>query len=414
MTALRLIRVLDGLRVTVALALIFAVAPAAGAQTEQPRTIAGIRFHGNYSIPDAELLRVVGVDIGDPLSADTLRLIEQRLRDHDQVGSVEIRERYRSLDDTSQVVLVIVIKESVSVAEKFMFLPVFTWTDEYRITYGARFTIVDLLGAGERLSFPLTWGGEKQAAVEPSLQLDRAALTRLEGGFGVLRRTNPHFDIDDTRQHAWVRGVKRWGVFEIDAGMEWADVTFAELEGPQVTYGFGARLDTRQDTQLPRNAVYLGAGIEHLELLDDNMGFNRPELDIRGYKSFIGRSIIASQVYYRGTDGRLPAWERPFLGGAATVRGYDAGEFIGDNIMLASVELRVPLTPPLPVGLVGVDFFFDTGTVYGYGTSLDKAKFHNSVGGGVYFFVAFIGLKMDVAYDLDDSVHFHFSTGFRY
>ncbi len=402
------------LGVTVAVALLFAVPPAAGAQTEQPRTIAGIRFHGNYSIPDAELLRVVGVDIGDALSADTLRLIEQRLRDHDQVGSVEIRERYRSLNDRSQVVLVIVIKESVSVAEKLMFLPVFTWTDEYGITYGARFTAIDLLGAGERLSFPLTWGGEKQAAVEPSLQLDRAALTRLEGGFGVLRRTNPHFDIDDTRQRAWVRGLKRWGVFEIDADMEWADVTFAEFEAQQVTYGFGARLDTRQDTQLPRNAVYIGASLEHLELLDGDMGFNRPELDIRGYKSFIGRSIIASQVYYRGTDGRLPDWERPFLGGAATVRGYDAGEFIGDNIMLASVELRVPLTPPLPVGLVGLDFFFDTGTVYDYGTGLGKAKFHSGIGGGVYFFVAFIGLKIDVAYDLDDSVHFHFSTGFRY
>ncbi len=350
-----------GPAVTVTLALVFAVAPAAGAQTEQPQTIAGIRFHGNYSIPDAELLRVAGVDIGDPLTAATRRLIEQRLRDHDRVGSLEIRERYRSLNDTSQVVLLIVIKESVSVADKFMFLPVFSWTDEYGITYGARFTTIDLLGAGERLSFPLTWGGEKQAAVEPSLQLDRAALTRLEGGFGVLRRTNPHFDIDDTRQRAWVRGLKRWGIFEIDADMEWADVTFAEFEGPQITYGFGARLDTRQDIQLPRNAMYLGAGVEHLELLDGGMSFNQPELDIRGYKSFIGRSIIASQFYYRGTDGRLPAWERPFLGGAATLRGYDAGEFIGDNIMLASVELRVPLTPPLPVGLVGLDFFFDTG-----------------------------------------------------
>jgi len=359
-------------------------------------------------------MTLVGVQIGDPLTDDTLRLIESHLRDHDRVGSVEIRKRYRSLNDTSRVVLLIVIKESVSVAEKFMFLPVFTWTDEYGITYGARFATIDLLGAGERISLPLTWGGEKQAAVEPSWQLDAAALTRLEGGFGVLRRTNPHFDVEDTRQRAWVRGVKRWGSFEIDGAAEWADVTFADSEGPQVTYGIGARIDTRQDTRLPRNAFYVGAGMQHLELLDGNMGFNRPELDIRGYKSFIGRSIIASQVYYRGTDGRLPDWERPFLGGAATVRGYDAGEFIGDNIALASVELRVPLTAPAPVGLVGLDFFFDTGTVYDYGTPLGKAKFRHGVGGGIFFFAAFIGLKVDVAYDLDDSVRFHFSTGFRF
>ncbi len=402
------------LPVIAALAVLFAVPAGAGAQTEQPQTIAGIRFHGNYSISDAELLQVVGVDVGDSLTADTLTLIEQRLRDHDQVGSVEIRQRYRSFNDTSRVVLLIVIKEAVSTADKFMFLPVFNWTDEYGVTYGARFTTIDLLGAGDRVSFPLTWGGEKQAAVEPSLRIDRAALTRIEGGFGVLRRTNPHFDLDDTRQRAWARGLKRWGVFEVDGNVEWADVTFADSEGPQITYGVGARLDTRQDTQLPRNAVYIGAGLEHLELVDGDMGFNRPELDVRGYKSFIGRSIIAGQVYYRGTDGRLPDWERPFLGGAATVRGYSAGEFIGDTIVLASVELRVPLTPPLPVGLVGLDFFFDTGAVYDYGTGLGEAKFHNGIGGGVYFFVAFIGLKMDVAYDLDDTVHFHFSTGFRF
>ena len=134
--------------------------------------------------------------------------------------------------------------------------------------------------------------------------------------------------------------------------------------------------------------------------LDGDRSFNRFTADLRGYKSFIGRSIIAAQAYYRGADGRLPDWERPFLGGARTVRGYDAGEFIGDNIALVAAELRVPITPPVPIGLVGLDFFFDSGTVYDHGTALGKTRFRNGVGGGIYFFVAFVGLQVDVAYGL--------------
>ena len=67
------------------------------------------------------------------------------------------------------------------------------------VTYGARFTWIDLLGINEHLSIPLTWGGEKQARVALTFDLDRAAITRIDGGFGILRHENPHYEIDDTR-----------------------------------------------------------------------------------------------------------------------------------------------------------------------------------------------------------------------
>ena len=388
--------------------------PASQAQETASETIVGIRFHGNYSIADAELLAAIGVNVGDSLDEKTLELIALRLKEHERVGSVDIRKRYRSLTRTDQVVLLIVIEERVPVREKWMFFPVFNWTDEYGVTFGARFTTVDLLGAGERISFPLTWGGERRAAAELTLDVDKAALTRVEGGIDLFRRKNPHFEIDDTRVRVWGEALKRVGVFETGGTVGWADVDFGDLREQQLTYGVFARLDTRQEVNLPRNAFYIGAGWDRLEIFDRDVGFNRYTVDLRGFKSFIGRSVIAAQAYYRGADDRLPDYERPFLGGAQTLRGYDAGAFIGDNLVTASVELRVPITPPVPVGLVGVDFFFDTGTVYDHGTKLSQAKFRHGVGGGVFFFIAFVGLKVDVGYDLDDSVKFHFSTGFRF
>jgi outer membrane protein assembly factor BamA len=97
------------------------------------------------------------------------------------------------------------------------------------------------------------------------------------------------------------------------------------------------------------------------------------------------------------------------------LRGYETGAFIGDNLVLLATELRIPITPPAPVGLVGLNFFFDSGAVYDHGTSLRKARFRNGVGGGVYLFVAFIGFQVDAAYGLaNEELHFHFSAGFRF
>jgi len=377
--------------------------------------IVEVRFRGNYSIADEDLFAASGVHIGDLLTATTLADIERRLRDYEGVGSVEILKRYRSMANVRDLVLLVNVTEHVSVSEKFMFLPVFTWTDEYGISFGARFATVDLLGLDERLSFPLTWGGERHAAAELALGLDRAAITRLDGGFGITQRENPHFKVADRRVSGWIEAVKRWEMFELAGNLRAESVEFDELTENQIEYGIAATIDTRQDAQLPRDAFYIGGAWDHLQLFDSDQGFNRFTVDLRGYKTFIGRTIIATQAYYRAADGRLPDWERPFLGGAQTVRGYDAGKFIGDNIALLSAEWRVPLTPPAPVGLVGLNFFFDSGTAYDYGTSLGSARFVNGVGGGIYFFVAFVGLQIDLAYGLEsDEVHVHFSTGFRF
>jgi len=392
-------------------------APTSGPSQQQVagEIIVEIHFRGNYSIADQDLLTASGVTIGAPLTPATLADIERRLRDYPGVGSVEILKRYRSMTNAEEVVLLVNITEHVGVSEKLMFLPVFTWTDEYGVTFGARFATADLLGLDERLSSPLTWGGERHAAAEIALRLDRSAITRLDGGFGIMQRENPHFEVADRRVSGWVQAVKRWELFELTGNLRAESVDFGTLEDNQIKYRVAATIDTRQETLLPRDAFYVGVAWDHLRLLHSDQRFNRVTVDLRGYKTFLGRTIIATQAYYRGADGRLPDWERPFLGGAQTLRGYDAGEFIGDNIALLSAEWRVPLTPPAPVGLVGLNFFVDSGTVYQYGTPLGRARFRSGIGGGMYFFVAFVGLQVDVAYGFEsDEVHLHFSTGFRF
>jgi len=381
--------------------------------------IAEVRFHGNHTIPDEELLDLAGVNVGDPLTEETLAQIEQRLRDSGRVDSVEIRKRYRSLTRTDQVVLIVTVHEQVSIAQKFMFLPILSYSDELGFTYGVRFTTIDLLGAGERISFPLSWGGTKQAAAEALFEVDRAAISGITASTGIRRIKNPHYDLDDTRVEVSGGVFKRTGPIRLGFEIDWQRVDFDEASDDLFNLQVAAKVDTRQEAYLPRNAFYLGAAYDRLHILDSEQRYNRFTADLRGYVGLIGHTILASQFVYRGADGRLPDYERLWLGGAETLRGYSTAEFIGDNLATGSIEFRWPLRPPVQVGQFGLDLFVDTGTVYDHGQSLRDATFYTGVGGGVFFFALGFGLKVDVGYGLEGEEvgggwHFHFSTKFRY
>ena len=85
--------------------------------------------------------------------------------------------------------------------------------DGYGLTYGVRVSFVDVLGRRTRLSAPLSWGGERRAAVEIERRFERGPLTRVIGTGGITRREHPTLDIGDRRLGAGVRaerGVTSW------------------------------------------------------------------------------------------------------------------------------------------------------------------------------------------------------------
>ena len=97
------------------------------------------------------------------------------------------------------------------------------------------------------------------------------------------------------------------------------------------------------------------------------------------------------------TDTPLPVYEHNLLGGAANLRGYDAGYKAGDNLAAASAELRIPITSPLNVGRFGVKAFVDWGTIYGVGDKLSDQAFERGIGGGAYLHLTIVSLSLDVA-----------------
>ena len=77
----------------------------------QAEVISEIRIHGNAYVRDDEVIKLAGISVGQPLPADGLREIEQRLKASGHFESVEVRKRYRSLESTTDIALILLVHE---------------------------------------------------------------------------------------------------------------------------------------------------------------------------------------------------------------------------------------------------------------------------------------------------------------
>ena len=142
---------------------------------QPPEVIQDIRVHGNVATSDDEIRRIAGIEIGAPVTADTIATVTERLRASKRFERVEVLKRFASIEDPSQIVLVIIVDEGAVKIERtgdsekpvrvvktrgprLMFLPIVTAEDGYGLTYGVRLGVPNPAGRNSRLSFPLTWG----------------------------------------------------------------------------------------------------------------------------------------------------------------------------------------------------------------------------------------------------------------
>src|SRR5436190_2315350 len=74
-------------------------------------TVAAIQIQGNTATPDEEVRRLADVRVGMPFDATTADLVATRLRAAKRFESVEVRKRFASIADSSQITLVIIVDE---------------------------------------------------------------------------------------------------------------------------------------------------------------------------------------------------------------------------------------------------------------------------------------------------------------
>jgi len=399
-------------------------APAAS-QSTAPETITSIQIQGNTATSDEEIRRLAGVSVGMPLEAATLDEVAARLRAARRFEQVEVRKRFASIADPSQIVLVILVDEGPVRIEmtgnpqeptrvvrsrrlNLMFLPLLDREDGYGFTYGARFAIADPIGAQSHIAFPLTWGGTKRAAAELDKSFARGPVTRVLAGGSVSRRTNPFYEEDDDRERAWVRAERAIvRAVRVGATAGFQRVSFFDARDTFAQAGADVVLDTRLDPFLPRDAVYARAAWDRFNLGGGAVA--QSELEGRGYIGLKGQSVLALRAQRTDSSDALPLYLQPLLGGMANLRGFKAGYAAGDTLVAASAELFVPITSPLDTAKIGVSVFADAGTVYADRQRLADQTMLQGYGGSVWLTAAVLRLNLAVAHGRGASTRAHFS-----
>jgi hemolysin activation/secretion protein len=287
--------------------------------------------------------------------------------------------------------------------------------DGYGFTYGARTSFVHVLGKEGRLSVPVSWGARKQVAVEADKTLQTGPVSRINASAGWSRRENPAFNLDDERREVAGEIVVPLKRRVLEAGLTggFSEVQFGGGREHLLTYGARAVLDTRTNPAFPRNAVYGAAG---WRVLEPEIGprVNRFRYEGQGYVGLIGSTVLAVRGIAETADGPLPAYEKALAGGSATLRGFRAGSFVGDNLAAGSVELRIPSHSAMRLGQNGFTIFADAAAAYDDGTRFRDATWHYGVGVGWYLRAPLINLNIDVAYGIDQGARVHVMGGFRF
>ena len=408
-----------------ALLIVLVCAATAQAQTG-PGVVGEVRVHGNHTTPDDKVMAIVGDVVGRPATDALVAEVADKLEKSGQFDSVDVRKRFRSIDNPDDILLMIVVDEVPGIdpidgyqppspVKRFwssgMFLPILHSEDGYGFTYGARLSFVDRFGPRSRVSIPLSWGGERQARVQAERSFRSGPIERVFAEAGIGRRENPHYEIGDTRTSFSARAesaVQRW--LRVGGGGGIDEVSFGDLTDTIKRFGADVTLDTRVDPAFPRNAVHATFGIERLDF--DATSANRRTVDARGYVGLFRGTVLALRGVSVTSTAALPPYEHNLLGGAANLRGYDAGFEANDNLAAASAELRIPLTSPLSIGRFGVKAFIDFGTAYPFGEKLeDQAGFNRGIGGGAYLHLTIVNVSLDVARSREGDTRFHFSLG---
>ena len=399
-------------------------------------TVAEIRVHGNLSLPDAEVIALAGVALGDAAGPDLVETVRKRLEASGRFETIEVRRLYRSLTATDRVALVIVVRERpgarfsnpvvralAGLGRRLMVAPLIDHKEGYGVAYGALTSVVDAFGSGSRLSVPATWGGHKRIALEMEAPIRGPVIDRLRAGGSRGRRRHPYFDVDDDRTRFEVAVERRLPHgFRGNGEAAWEEVRFAaradRLIRSAVHLDYGDYRVTPATAR--RNTVVVRAGIERLAIAGGGGTVIRPRLDARAYAAAGGQAVLAGRLFFEGASAPLPPYERALLGGSpaagGTLRGWRAGVAVGDRIAAASIELRLPITSVLSEGRVGLRFFYDTAAVYHAEKPIRRANFLEGAGAGVFFLPPRFGLpvSVDVAHDFAGGVRIHGSAGFGF
>ncbi len=178
--------------------------------------------------------------------------------------------------------------------------------------------------------------------------------------------------------------------------------------------------DARDVRTNPHSGSYSQVSFEQAgDFLGGGTQFGKLTLDHRRYFEVGGGDVVALRLMGGTTLGSPPLYESFSVGGANSLRGYEADRWRGESLLLGNVEYRKSITQTLTaVGFVDVGSAwggtFET-VVPGFDIKADDQSFtpHVSAGVGLRVVTPIGPIRLDVGWGEDGSqTHFSFGQTF--
>ncbi len=153
-----------------------------------------------------------------------------------------------------------------------------------------------------------------------------------------------------------------------------AKKTTSTAIGPVMSY------DTRDNRFFPFEGVYSEFSFFYnAEALGSDIDYYILEGFLNGYKQYRPGHVIAGRLYGRATPDNTPYADLSTLGQRSDLRGYVAGEHIGQHLVSAQLEYRWHFREKWAlVGFIGEAALWNNG-------DLDRESFYTSGGGGLRY-----------------------------
>ena len=347
-----------------------------GAQNISPLPITKILISGNRHTKPQIIQREMKTQIGDTIDVATLQADQKRILNLGLFNRVELD----TLHSAEGVHLLIGVTERL-----YLFpFPIFfiNEKDWSKASYGAGVVHTNFRGRREIVALS-GWAGYNPAfAVDysnPWIFGPAQMLTRFH--FAVQRNRNRSFEqlgqqVEENRIGAsWSIG-KRFGLFTyLNLSLGYTQL---KLDSPTAaldslvqkrtldpsgrdrlpSVGLSFAYDRRDLFEYPRSGVYMRAWGQRTGFNSEYVHFWRYGADLRGYKKLYRNVSFSARALADLSKNTIPLYERVFLGYSTRVRGHftsrireingrlvDTNKQEGENLALASAELRFPLMP---------------------------------------------------------------------
>ncbi|HWP35410.1 MAG TPA: outer membrane protein assembly factor BamA, partial [Thermodesulfobacteriota bacterium] len=406
-----------------------------------------IEITGNVSTRDKVIRRELKIAEGELYSATGLARSRQRLR---QLGFFkDVRISTTPVEGTGQEVVDVAVAVEEQPTGQFTFGAGFS--SEEAFSFVTQLSQLNLFGLGHRVALSGRFG-TRVVFFDLSYTDPYFLDTRLSAGIDLFRVEREFTDFD--RKNAG--GVLRFGyplsdTWRVNLAYKLEEIRITNVE-PTVTSPFilsqaalgtvlssGVTLSLRHDGRdyfldptrgdLTSFTLEVAGGP-----FGGNIDIYRLEASTRWYRPLFWRLIGSAALTVGHVDtlegGPVPVFERYFLGGINSLRGYQArsvgpqdppgsGVVVGgETALFGSVELLIPLFPESGAGLKWL-FFFDIGNAFGRGEAIDLSRLKRSWGYGIRWLSPLGPIRLEFGRPLDlgpgdrkESVQFTIGTVF--